>query len=176
MIEGKIINLRPMESSDVELFYKWMTNQEYLGEYMDAEMQYKDVCTENMKKGLSSSHIFFMIIENKEGTPIGLVNYLDSIASKVSIDFGMLIADKSYRGCGVGGETVGLLTNYLFNTKNIMRIQFMTRSDNEGMKALGQKSGFKLDGVLRKYSFDSGEYRDMCLFGMTRDDWKEQHK
>lgn len=103
--------------------------------------------------------------------PIGIIDYFNSMASKVSIDFGILIAESSNRGKGIGSEAIGMLINYLFNTKSIMRIQFMTRSDNESMKFLGKKLGFKLEGTLRKYSFDYGEYRDLNLFGITRDDW-----
>ncbi|NEU04296.1 GNAT family N-acetyltransferase [Clostridium senegalense] len=171
MIKGKNINLRPMTAEDLELFYMWNTTQEHMGLYMNAELIYKDLFIEEMKKVLRTNSPFYMIIEDKEGMPIGVIDYFNSISSKVSIDFGILIAVSSNRGKGIGSEAISILINYLFNTKSIMRIQFMTRSDNESMNFLGKKLGFKLEGTLRKYSFDYGEYRDLNLFGITRDDW-----
>lgn len=171
MIKGKHINLRPMATDDLDMFYEWNNIQEHMGDYMNMEMKYKDSFIEGMKKALSNNSTFYMIIENKDSTPIGMINYFNSLGSTISIDFGILIAIPSSRGKGVGSEAVNMLINYLFTTKNIMRVEFMTRSDNQGMKLLGEKLGFKLEGTLRKYSFDHGEYRDLDLFGITREDW-----
>lgn len=174
MLKGSLINLRPMNHNDLELFYLWNTNQEYMGDYMHAEVQYKETFIENMKKTLYSNSTFFMIIEDKDEKPIGVIDYFNSIQSTISIDFGILIAEKSNRGKGVGREAITMLISYLFTTRNITRVQFMTRSDNEGMKLLGEKIGFKLEGILRKYRYDYGDCRDVCLFGMTKDDWNEK--
>jgi len=175
MLKGKVVNLRPMSSEDLEILYLWTTNQEYMGEYMHAEMHNKDTFIERMKNTLSSDKTFNIMIEDKQGKPIGMLNYNNSAASSVSIDFGIIIADVTNRGKGIGKESISLLIDYLFNTKNILRVQFMTRNDNEEMKSLGKKIGFTLEGVLRNYSFDHGEGRDLCIFGLTRDDWRKSH-
>jgi RimJ/RimL family protein N-acetyltransferase len=175
VIKGNNINLRPMGNEDIEVFYNWNSNQEFMGEYMYAEIHYKEPFIDNIKKSFLSSNSFIMIIEDKEAKPLGIINYSNSAFSNVSVDFGILIADKSLRGKGVGREAIVLLVNYLFNSKNIMRIQFMTRSDNEGMKLLGERVGFRLEGIMRKYRFDHGECRDLCLYSLIRDDWRELH-
>lgn len=173
MIMGKNINIRAMSSSDLELIYSWNTSQTCMGDYMQAELLNKEVYIESMKKALAGNGQFFLVIENKAGEPVGILNYFSSASSNISIDFGIMIPADSNRGKGVGKEAVSLLVDYLFQTKNIMRIQYLTRTDNDRMKSLGQKLGFTMEAILRKYRFDMGEYRDLCLFSITRDDWKQ---
>jgi RimJ/RimL family protein N-acetyltransferase len=55
-----------------------------------------------------------------------------------------------------------------------MRIQYKTRIDNIGMKTIGEKLGFQIEGILKKYRFDAGEYRDYYLLAITRDEWKQK--
>lgn len=84
----------------------------------------------------------------------------------------MLLAEESSRDKGIGSECIRLFVNYLFKTKNIMRIQYTTQIDNMGMRTIGEKIGFKLEGILKKYRFVGGDFRDCCLMAITRDDWK----
>lgn len=53
-----------------------------------------------------------------------------------------------------------------------MRIQYITRTDNMRMKTIGEKTGFKLEAILKKYQFVEGDFRDFYLMAITRDDWK----
>lgn len=39
------------------------------------------------------------------------------------------------------------------------------------MRTIGEKAGFILEGVLKKYKFEQGDYRDYCLMAVTRDEW-----
>jgi RimJ/RimL family protein N-acetyltransferase len=39
------------------------------------------------------------------------------------------------------------------------------------MKVIGENIGFKLEGILKKYKFCDGDFRDFCLMAITRDDW-----
>ncbi|MDD7793165.1 GNAT family N-acetyltransferase [Clostridium sp. 'White wine YQ'] len=173
MIKGENVNLRPICKEDFDLIYTWNTNQEYLGKYMDAEMRVKDSALADMERAVASNRISFFIIEDKEGRAIGIINYLNSMATTEAYDFGILVANNDKKGKGVGTEALNLFIDYIFNTKNIMRLQFITRSDNYGMKKLGEKSGFTLEGTLRKYKFENGDYRDYCLYGIIRDDWRK---
>jgi RimJ/RimL family protein N-acetyltransferase len=39
------------------------------------------------------------------------------------------------------------------------------------MKVIGENTGFKLEGILNKYKFAEGEFRDYYLMAITRDNW-----
>jgi RimJ/RimL family protein N-acetyltransferase len=36
-----------------------------------------------------------------------------------------------------------------------------------------EKIGFKKEGIIRKYVFVSGEWRDALLYSILREEWKE---
>ncbi len=52
------------------------------------------------------------------------------MGSNTTLELGLLIADESSRGNGIGTECIRLFVNYLFKTKNIMRIQYTTQTNN----------------------------------------------
>lgn len=172
MLKGDNVTIRPIEKRDFDLFYLWIQSQKCLGDFMDIDMVYKEIFLENFEKSTKNSTRFYAIIEDKEGNPIGEINSIEVIGSNTNLEIGLLIAEESSRGKGIGIECIRLFVNYLFKTKNIMRIQYITRTDNMSMKAIGEKTGFKLEGVLKKYKFVDGDFRDFYLMAITRDDWK----
>ena len=52
-----------------------------------------------------------------------------------------------------------------------MRIQYTTQTDNIGMKTIGEKIGFKVEGILKMYKLVEGSFRDCYLIAITRDNW-----
>jgi RimJ/RimL family protein N-acetyltransferase len=79
----------------------------------------------------------------------------------------------SERKKGYCSEAVMIMVDYLFLSKNIVRVQAHTDVRNEvSQKVLG-KTGFKKEGAVRKGAFFWGEWRDGCLFSILREEWKE---
>jgi RimJ/RimL family protein N-acetyltransferase len=171
MLKGDNILIRPIEKSDFELFYSWIQDEKCLGDYMDMEMVYRDSFLETLEKSTKNVSTFYAIIEDRDGKSIGEINSIEVIGSNTTLEIGLLIAEESSRGKGIGTECIRLFVNYLFKTKNIMRIQYITRTDNVGMKLIGENIGFKLEGILKKYKFVEGDFKDFYLMAITRNDW-----
>ena len=171
MLEGKKIRIRPLEKVDLELFYRWMGKQENVGRFMDAQLTYKESFVEGMDTLFKDKSKLYTMIEDSDTNPIGIMNYREVIGSNTTLEIGILIAEDSVRGKGFGRECLELFVEYLFNSKQVMRLQFLTRTENMGMRAIGEKVGFIIEGVLKKYKFEQGDYRDYCLMAITRDEW-----
>jgi RimJ/RimL family protein N-acetyltransferase len=73
------------------------------------------------------------------------------------------------RGKGYGTEAVEITLDYLFLSKNIVRVQAITEVRNLGSQKVLVKNGFKKEGVTRKSYFARGEWRDMCLYSILRE-------
>lgn len=170
MLKGEKVNIRPMCNDDLEFFYLWHTEQEHMGNFMGADMYYKDMYFENMKKNLTDHTALFAMIEDKENRPLGIINYHQKNHHVVA-EIGMLLAYPADRGKGIGEETLRLFTDYLFRTKAIARIQYQTRVDNAAMRRIGEKVGYTVEGVLRNYFYDQGKFRDYYMIAMTKEDW-----
>jgi RimJ/RimL family protein N-acetyltransferase len=171
MLVGNNIQVRPLEKMDLELFYRWMSNQENVGDFMDAKLIYKESFIEGIEALFKDKSKLYMMIEDSDSKPIGIMNYREVIEGSTTLEIGILIADGSVRGKGFGRECLKLLVEYLFDSKQVMRIQFLTRVENVGMRTIGEKVGFILEGVLKRYKFEQGDYRDYCLMAVTRDEW-----
>lgn len=171
MLKGENVVIRPIEKSDFELFYSWTQDEKHLGNFMDMEMVYRDGFLETLEKSTKNGSTFYAIIEDREGNPLGEINFIQVIGSNTTLEIGLLIAQEASRGKGIGTECIRLFVNYLFKTKSIMRIQYITRIDNIGMKVIGENIGFKMEGILKKYKFVDGDFKDFYLMGITRDDW-----
>lgn len=171
MLVGKNVRIRPLEKADLQLFYEWMGNKENVGDYMDSHLVNKDSFIERMEGLLKDRSKLYTMLEDSGGKPIGVMNYREVPGSASTVEIGILIAESSARGKGFGGECLALFVDYIFNTQNVMRIQFLTQVDNLGMRQIGEKNGFTLEGVLKKYKLTQGLYRDYCIMAITREDW-----
>ncbi|MHB1392494.1 MAG: GNAT family N-acetyltransferase [Clostridia bacterium] len=171
MLVGKNVKIRPLGKTDFELFYDWMSNQQNMGSFMDARLSHKESFIEGMEALLKDKSKLYTLIEDSNGKSIGIMNYREVPGSATTIEIGILISESSIRGKGYGRECLQLFVDYIFNTKNVMRIQFLTRVENAGMKKIGEKVGFVLEGVLKKYKLEQGDYRDYCIMALTREEW-----
>jgi ribosomal-protein-alanine N-acetyltransferase len=77
------------------------------------------------------------------------------------------------RGKGYGTEATKLLVDYLFLSKNLIRIQAHTDARNMVSQKTLQNVGFTKEGIIRKSVFARGEWRDRALFSILREEWKE---
>jgi RimJ/RimL family protein N-acetyltransferase len=65
------------------------------------------------------------------------------------------------------------MVDYLFLSKNIVRIQAETHPQNIASQRVLEKAGFTKEGVLRQSFFSRGVFRDTVMFGILRKEWKE---
>jgi RimJ/RimL family protein N-acetyltransferase len=79
----------------------------------------------------------------------------------------------SERGKGYGTEAVQIIVDYLFLTKNIVRIQAVTNVDNIRSRRVLEKAGFIKEGTLRRVSRIGQEWGDALIYSVLREEWKE---
>lgn len=164
MLEGKNLNLRIAEKDDVSLVAEWWRNPQYMGEYQDA----MDISEGKLEKVMLKDTIFF-IIEKKDGTRIG---HVGSFPRGRSMQIGYAVVP-SERGKGYGTEAVQIMVDHLFLSKDIVRIQAPTETRNVASRRALEKAGFSKEGIMRKSLYVRGEYRDMYLYSILREEWKQ---
>lgn len=70
-------------------------------------------------------------------------------------------------------EAVEIMVDYLFLSKDMVRIQAHTDVRNIVSQKVLEHAGFRREGTIRKSSFVRGEWRDMFLYSILREEWKE---
>ncbi|MCB5169057.1 GNAT family N-acetyltransferase [Streptomyces bambusae] len=75
------------------------------------------------------------------------------------------------RGTGRGTEIVGLLCHYGFTVRGLHRLQLETLAGNIPMITAAEKSGFTVEGRLRRSAWVSGTFEDEVVLGLLAADW-----
>jgi len=170
LLEGKNVNLRIMEKDDLPLFVEWVNKPEVFGEYNPLHQMSK---TEAEKMFENPHEEKSFIIEKKDGSKIGFIAhfYVLHVAGR-QLEIGYSLVP-SERGKGYCTEATQLMVDYLFLSKDTMRIQAQTDPRNVASHKVLEKVGFKKEGTLRKSFFMRGEWRDAYIYSILREEWKE---
>jgi len=172
LLEGKNVNLRIMEKEDFPLLIEWLSEPEFWGEFVFPLQRSRT----EMEKVLSEPgpHEFKdFLIEKKDGTKIGWISSyyaLHPMGKTLEIGYSLI---SSERGKGYCSEAAQIMVDYLFLSKENPCIQAVTHVKNTASQRVLEKVGFKREGIMRKRSFVRGEWTDMILFSILREEWKE---
>jgi RimJ/RimL family protein N-acetyltransferase len=160
-----------MEKEDLPLFAEWVNKPEVFGAYNPLRQMSKAEIEKDFDKGAVELGEF--IIEKKDGSKVGFICHfiLGHPAGKL-LEIGYSLVP-SERGKGYGTEAVGIMVDYLFLSKDVMRVQACTDARNVASQRVLEKAGFKKEGTLRKFLFIRGEFRDACVYSIIREEWKE---
>jgi len=174
LLEGKSVNLRIAEKEDIPLLAQWLNDAEFQGEHQDFPTQ---VSKAQLEKRMLEARVpqlewVDFIIEKKDGTKIGwAVHYVGSVNfGWVEIGYALVPTE---RDKGYGTEAIQIMVDYLFLTKDIVRIQAVSNVRNVSSLRALEKAGFQREGILRKALYVQGEQTDGYLYSILREDWKE---
>jgi len=169
LLEGKNVNLRVMEKEDLPLFAEWINKLEFIGEYNPLVQKSKTEIEKDYEKG--SLELTRFIIEKKDGSKIGsMVHFTHPVGNLLEIG-GFLIPSES--GKGYTTEAIQIMVDYLFLSKDIVRVQAETHVENIASRRVLEKNGFKREGLLRKAMLAWGKWTDVYLYSILREEWKE---
>jgi RimJ/RimL family protein N-acetyltransferase len=112
----------------------------------------------------------FFIIAKKDGTRIGFIRHGLILPHRL-LEIGYIIIPAE-RGKGHATEAVKILVDYLFLSKDIVRVHAGTNIGNKASQRVLEKVGFKREGTLRKSMFVRGEWSDSHLYSFLREEWK----
>lgn len=95
IIEGIGVNLRPMEESDAEFTYKLRKNQDKKGtRFVHSLNGTVEDQREYIKQQREKPGDYYFVVEDKQGTPIGVVAYYNIIGTEG--EMGRMIIDGSF--------------------------------------------------------------------------------
>jgi len=166
LLEGKVVNLRVVEKEDLPLWAEWNNNPEFRGEYTPLPQESKTELAKRYDNLTPDSKWFF--IEKKDGTKIGGIIHFP-VGKLLEIGFALI---PSERGKGYCTEAVKIMLDYLFASKEIVRIQATTHVENKASQKVLEKAGFTREGTIRKMLFIRGEWADGYLYSILREEWR----
>lgn len=174
MIKGKRIYLRAFEPDDYRLINKWRNDPE-INHYLGGNVFL--VSSEREKKSVEekifddSKNIYFAICDIHTNELIGFssINNIDMRNLKAQLG-GILIGNKEYLGKGYGKESVILTLHFLFSQYPINKCFTYVLDGHPASIKLFTSIGFTQDGILRQDIFKHGEFKNLLLFSILREE------
>ncbi len=103
--------------------------------------------------------------------PVGVVSWHEVRTAPNSFTWNIGISLHSTgRGHGYGTAAQRALAEYLFGYTRANRVEACTETDNIAEQRSLEKAGFLREGVRRGCAFRDGRWRDMVVYGLTRED------
>jgi RimJ/RimL family protein N-acetyltransferase len=166
LLEGKKVNLRVVEKEDLPLLADWSNNLEFFSDMWFPQMSKTD-WEKRYDSFIPGTKWFF--IEKKDGSRIGTVFHF---LNGNYMEIGYILAPNE-RKKGYGSEAIKIIVDYLFLSKELVRVQAITGVDNFASCRVLEKAGFTKEGIIRRSAFIRGIWQDGVLYSVLRDEWKE---
>lgn len=176
MLIGDKIILRPLKMEDLEKTHKWRNNIELIkltqGIRFPKTAEMDKEWFDNALHDKSNRNIYFGIDEIETGEFVGIIqlNNIDYISGTAI--WGFIIGEKNMQGKGYSVEAPNLLFRYAFNVLNLRKIFSYAIACNNATLRMHQKIGnFITEGTLKKHVYFDGEYHDVFILSLFREDF-----
>jgi RimJ/RimL family protein N-acetyltransferase len=173
MLYGKKVLLRPREKSDLEYMYKMTQNDELMYWACGNRPEMEKSLDEFEKDFLNSTQTGkkWFTVEDLKGNIIGHIVYrnLDNVVRSCVV--GISLGDTLGLGQGFGYDAMITFLKFLFYRMNLHRVELDTFEDNTRAIKCYEKCGFKIEGCKRKARYVNGEYKDIVIMGILREEF-----
>lgn len=175
MIEGKLVNLRAQEMSDLDRNCRWMNDGEvtrHLNMRYPISMAAEEVWMRERTSGMSGFQNVWYAIETKDGLHIGGINFHSVDPEDRKARLGVAIGDKEHWSRGYGTDAMLTFLRFAFDEMNLHRVDLTVNADNERARACYRKCGFVDEARMRQAVYGGGVYVDQFVMGILRDEFE----
>lgn len=167
---GKRVYLRAFEPDDYKTTIRWRKDDgiwDMLGgtKYFVSEA-YEKQWKENTIFNSKDVKLAVCLVENNRH--IGNVYMTNINETNRSCVSHILIGEREYWGKGYAREALLLAIDYMFNERNIHRIQANILASNVASLKMHEKCGYKLEGTLHDAVYKNGRYQDQCVLALVK--------
>jgi ribosomal-protein-alanine N-acetyltransferase len=176
VLKGKTIHLRTARKTDLEALYEIHCNVEIRGPHFPLNFDSESAFLERFgKTGFwGEDQGMLLIVDNKTNRILGQVAFFKPEIYYDAYELGYWLYDKKDRGKGIMTQAVDLFVKYLFDWKNIFRLQIQAQGENEASKRVAEKCGFTHESTARHALIVDGKPADLEVYALTREDFKKQ--
>lgn len=174
VLETNRLVLRKVEKGDANSILKYMSDKEIMKYYgLEPFKTINDALSEitwyqsilNEKTGIR-----WGITLKGEDEVIGSCGFLNMIPQHFRTEIGYELS-KSYWGQGIASEALEAVIRYGFEHLKLQRIEALIEPPNKPSQKLAEKQGFIREGLLRNYEFTCGEFDDLYMYSLLKQDF-----
>jgi len=170
-LSGERIYLSPMDlNHETDIMTKWMNEDQEIayGNAFYDRLIGKEKTIELLNKW-NEGPFAFSIVSLKDDTFLGNISLFNMSNHELFATMGIYIG-APYRQHGYGKEAIALLIKYIFQTQRYQAIHLEVFDFNKHALETYKKCGFTECGRWHKAFYHLGEYHDIILMELCKDD------
>jgi RimJ/RimL family protein N-acetyltransferase len=177
-LAGDLVRLRAPEPDDLDAFRAFdldsqgarQSGQTELPVSREAQRLWGEEDASKRPTGDSAR----LVIETLGGEVIGSISVDRANRRHGVFSYGIGIGSE-HRGKGYGSEALVLLLRFYFAELRYQKCDTGIYAFNEGSLRFHERLGFVVEGRRRRGVYTEGEYHDVVLVGMTREEFDRRH-
>jgi RimJ/RimL family protein N-acetyltransferase len=122
-------------------------------------------------KAKSEDPLFFAIVDNASGKPLGYQTFLRVEPLHRVIEVGNILYTPAMQRTIGATEAQYLFARYVFDELGYRRYEWKCNDLNAPSKRAAQRFGFSFEGVFRQHMIVKGRNRDTAWFSMLDSEW-----
>ena len=175
-LQSERLLLREITARDVSDVFEIYSDPEVML-YFDDRFAFQDLSeAEQMISGYQNeirdqNGMRWGIVLKESGKLIGTCGFhaLSEYDKRIEVGYDL---NRNYWQKGIMTEALSLIINHAFGCSDVNRIEAMVEPPNTGSRALLEKLGFQHEGTLRKHEMCRGDFVDIQMFSLLREDRK----
>lgn len=174
MLEGSNIKLRKIQENDLETLYADLEEAVFAKNGFVYDLPSANLFLEEfLKTGLFSDHNGHFLISDYKERIIGLI-FFEKACLYDGYSLKFIIFEEKNRNKGLMAEALTLFSNFFFSYKNISRLQILIPDYHKAAIKTAQKSGYKLEGILKEACFLQGQFVDLCIYALLKSSFSKK--
>jgi RimJ/RimL family protein N-acetyltransferase len=167
-LRGDLISLRPVRSADIDDLIELLNNLEMRGALGHVLKPETDIRGRFERDGYWSDDSGMLLMIDSAADIVGWTGFIPLAFYLCGYEISYQVFGEQHSGKGYATEALKLLTEYLFSTKLMDRLQLNIRPDNLASRRVAEKCGYTQEGVMRSALFADGRFHDIAMWSITR--------
>ncbi len=178
MWKGRKIIFRPLEFRDAAILQKWYVDKDFRLGYNE----YASVDLETIQQEIATlggnvqdprvEKVVYMVQRKNDRRPIGLAGLRNIDRRNGNAEIILGIGEKDMRLAGYGVDILILLLDIVFYQLGLEKAYYSV-NDNNGLGLRSALSfGFISEGKMRKQVFVEGNYVDLWILGLLKEEYE----
>src|ERR1700741_3151995 len=119
----------------------------------------------------SRDPLFFTILDNANGKPVGYASYLRIEPAHRCIEVGSILFTPALQRTPGATEAMYLMARHVFEELGYRRYEWKCNSLNEPSRRAALRLGFTFEGIFRQHMIIKGRNRDTAWYAMLDSEW-----
>ena len=176
VLTGRVVTLRPFDrATQAEALYQSThgPDKDDLWRYMgDGPFPSRAAFEAAFDKKQSSvDPLFFAIVDNASGVPVGQAAYMRIDPANRVMEVGNIIFTPALQHTSGATEAMYLMARHAFDDLGYRRYEWKCNALNQPSRRAALRLGFLFEGIFRQHMIIKGRNRDTAWFSMLDSEW-----